>query len=185
MSNSPENALKTMLANIPEKTGKPLDEWLGIIGKLGLSKHGQIVSYLKTEHGVTHGFANLLANRAKGGGEIDGDGLIDAQYVGDKMHLRPIYDALISIVNEFGSDVVLSPKKTYMSIRRSKQFAIIQPSTKTCIDLGINLKGIPASGKLELSGSFNAMVSHRVRLSSVEDVNQEVKSWLLRSFEVS
>ena len=183
MSKSPEDALKTMLANIPEKTGKPLDEWLAIIGKCGFSKHGQIVGYLKTEHSVTHGFANLIANRANGGGDVDG--LIEAQYSGDKMNLRPIYDALINIVKEFGSDVSLSPKKTYMSIRRSKQFAIIQPSTKIRVDLGLNLKDTPITAKLEQSGSFNAMVSHRVRLMSIEDVDQDVKSWLLQAFEAS
>ena len=76
----------------------------------------------------------------------------------------------------------MAPKKTYVSLRRKKQFALIQPSTKTRVDLGINLKGKNPGGRLEASGSFNAMVSHRVRLESPGDVNAEVVGWLKEAF---
>lgn len=70
-----------------------------------------------------------------------------------------------------------------MSVRRSKQFAIIQPSPKTRLDLGINLKGVPPSGRLEASGSFNAMVSHRLRLESPADVDKDVKGWRKAAYD--
>ena len=105
-----------------------------------------------------------------------------AQYAGPKAGLRPIYDAVIKAVQSLGKDVEVSPKKTYVSLRRSKQFAIVQPSTRTRVDLGINLKGEPAGGRLEASGSFNAMVSHRVRLEKPADVDRDVKAWLKKAF---
>ena len=70
-------------------------------------------------------------------------------------------------------------------MRRSKQFGLIQPSTKTRVDLGLNLKDIPPQGRLEASGSFNAMVSHRVRLNEPGDVDDEVKGWLKAAYEAS
>ena len=76
----------------------------------------------------------------------------------------------------------ISPKKAYVSLRRSKQFALIQPSTKTRVDLGLNLNSAKAIGKLESSGSFNTMVSHRVRLESPGDVNKDVKAWLRQAY---
>ena len=81
--------------------------------------------------------------------------------------------------------VEISPKKAYVSLRRNKQFAIVQPSTATRVDLGINLKNIEATGRLELSGSFNAMVSHRVRLSKPGDVDAQVLAWLKAAYEAS
>ena len=69
-----------------------------------------------------------------------------------------------------------------MSLRRSKQFAIVQPSTRTRVDLGLNLKGEPPKGRLEASGRFNAMVSHRVRLEKPADVNKDVKAWLKKAW---
>jgi hypothetical protein len=59
-----------------------------------------------------------------------------------------------------------------------RRLADEEPSTKTRVDLGLNLKGEPASGRLEASGSFNAMVSHRVRLESPADVDKQVSAWL-------
>lgn len=186
MPKSPEEMTKTMIANLPEKTGKSLPEWLAIVGKSKLDKHGRIVTFLKKEHGVGHGFANLIAQQHLSHGKSSsGNELIDAQYAGPKAGLRPIYDAVTAMVRELGKDIEVSPKKTCVSYRRSKQFALIQPSTRTRVDLGINLKGTPARGRLEASGSFNAMVSHRVRLENKTDVDAELKSWLKKAYDAA
>ena len=183
MASSPEKTLESMIKNMPEKTGKSLVAWLKIVDASGFRKHGEIIKHLKSEHGMTHGFANLVANRALDGGNSNAETLIEAQYVGVKKQLRPIYDRIAEIALSFGSDVQLSPKKAYVSLRRSKQFALVQPSTKTRVDLGINLKGVDPQGNLEASGSFNSMVTHRVRLESVADIDKEVKAWLKLAYE--
>ena len=54
----------TMIANMKEKTGKTLDQWLQIVSKSSAAKHGEIVKLLKSEHGMTHGFANLVAHKS-------------------------------------------------------------------------------------------------------------------------
>jgi len=45
------------------------------------------------------------------------------------------------------------------------------------------LKGEPAGERLEASGSFNSMCSHRVRLSSAKDVDAEVIAWLREAYD--
>ena len=179
--------IATMEANIREKTGKPVPEWVKIVKKSGLDKHGQIVKFLKTDHGFTHGYANLVAHQAlqSSADQHDDGDLVAAQYAGPKADLKPIYDKVIKAVNSFGKDVEIAPKKTYVSLRRKKQFALVQPSTKTRVDLGINLKGKSPAGRLEASGSFNAMVSHRVRLESASDFDAEVKGWLKEAYEAA
>ena len=182
---SPEAAAQTMIDNLPEKTGKSLDQWLKVLAKEKFEKHGEIVKWLKSEHAVTHGFANLIAHMHRdavagnSGGEED---LIAAQYKNPKDALRPIYDKVIELVDGFGDDVEIAPKKAYVSLRRNKQFALVQPSTKTRIDIGINLKGQPPTARLEESGSFNSMVSHRVRVTEIGDVDAELKRWLKKAY---
>jgi Domain of unknown function (DUF5655)/Domain of unknown function (DUF4287) len=185
MAKSPEDMAAGMIANLKEKTGKPIGDWLKIVNKSQLAKHGEIVKFLKGEHGVTHGYANMIAHQAlqQDAPDTGGDGLVAAQYSGDKAGLKAIYDKLIAAVQKFGADVEISPKKTYVSLRRSKQFGLIQPSTKTRVDVGINLKGEPPSGRLEASGSFNAMVSHRVRVAAESAVDKELLVWLKRAYE--
>ncbi|MDJ0838327.1 MAG: DUF4287 domain-containing protein [Acidobacteriota bacterium] len=187
MPKSPEEMAAAMIANMKEKTGKTLDEWLAITKAAGLAKHGQIVKMLKTEHGMTHGFANLTAHETlKAGASVERpQDPVDAQYSGAKAALRPIYDAIMERVKALGDDVEISPKKAYVSLRRNKQFALIQPSTKTRVDLGINIKGREPEGRLEASGSFNAMVSHRVKLTAADQVDDEVAAWLGEAYQVS
>ncbi|WP_417494954.1 DUF4287 domain-containing protein [Maricaulis sp.] len=187
---TPEEMKQSMIANMPEKTGRALDEWLVLAGQAPERKHGKIVAWLKGEHGLTHGYANLVAAASldperiapqTASGEAD---LVEAQYAG-KAALRPIHDRLMEIARTLGGDVELAPKKTYVSLRRSKQFAIVQPSTKTRLDLGLNLGAVPPEGRLEASGTFNSMVTHRVRLDSVDAVDDAVTGWLRAAYEAS
>ena len=181
MAKSPAEMAAAMVRNLKEKTGKSMPQWLKIATASKLSKHGELIKHLKSEHGMTHGFANLVALTAlkpKGAAEPTDDDLVAQQYAGPKAELKPIYTAIINAVKKFGKDVEVAPKKAYVSLRRSKQFAIIQPSTKTRVDVGINLKGVKPEERLEASGSFNSMVSHRVRLTEKKEVNKELIAWL-------
>ncbi|WP_420630784.1 DUF4287 domain-containing protein [Candidatus Leptofilum sp.] len=186
MTDKVEAAAQTMIENLEKKTGKSLDQWIAIARASGFEKHGQIVKYLKTEHGFTHGFANMVSIKARetAASPKTADDLVDNQYSG-KESLRPIYDTLTAAIAQFGDDVVLAPKKAYVSLRRNKQFGLIQPSTKTRVDVGINLKGMDADGRLEKSGSFNSMVSHRVRLTSPDEVNEELINWLHQAYDAA
>lgn len=188
MSN-PDPAMETFIRNLEEKTGRPLAHWVALARKSGFAKHGEIVKHLKADHGFTHGYANLVAHKAlesdAGSKQEAGDDLVAAAYSGAKAGLRPIHDALAAAVAKFGNDVEFAPKKGYVSLRRSKQFGLIQPSTATRVDVGIQLKGTPPAGRLEASGSFNAMVSHRVRVASLAEVDAELIGWLRRAYDAA
>jgi hypothetical protein len=188
MADKVQEATESMVRNLEAKTGRCLSEWVATARASGRARHGEIVAFLKAEHGLGHGYANLVAQQALqpvGQAAPEGDDLVSAQYGGAKVALRPVYDALVGEVVKFGGDVEISPKKTYVSLRRSKQFGLIQPSSSDRIDVGINLKGVEASGRLEPSGSFNSMVSHRVRVRTRDDVNDELVGWLRRAYEAS
>lgn len=185
---TPEEQTQSMINNLPKKTGKSLPQWLAVCKKSGLEKHGELVKFLKSDHGMTHGFANLVVHEYRNGtvsapaAEAD---LVAAQYSGPKADLKPIYDRLTDAIGAFGSDVELAPKKAYVSLRRNKQFGLVQPSTKTRVDVGLNLKDHPTTDRLEPSGSFNAMVSHRVRLESADQVDDELIGWLRAAYEMA
>ena len=44
-----------------EKTyGRPIDEWMALLPTAGVTRHGELVTWLKDEHGMGHGHANAL-----------------------------------------------------------------------------------------------------------------------------
>jgi predicted transport protein len=188
MSKSIDPQLQTMIDNMPEKTGKSLTDWYQVITSSGATKHGEIMKILKGEHGVTHGYANTIAilfrDQAAGGSPAEED-LVSAQYKGPKAGLKSVYEAPLTDVSKLGSDVEIAPKKSYVSFRRKKQFAIVQPTTTTRIDLGLNLKGVDATERLEGGKVFSGMCTHKVKLSSVNDIDKDVINWLKQAYDQS
>jgi hypothetical protein len=176
-----DSQLKTMIENMPEKTGKSLEEWKEILHGMSFSKHSEAVNFLKQQHGVTHGFANTIVALYRDSGTSEED-LVKSQYKG-KESLVPIYDKLLEVVQDFGPEVKIVPKKTTVSLVRKKQFALIKPATKTRIDLGLKLREKAPEGRLEDSGPFGTMCTHRVQLSVVSEVDPELISWLAEAYE--
>ncbi len=180
----PKVELANMVANLKDKTGKSLDEWLGLARTSGQGKHGALVAWLKAEHGLGHGYANLVAHKTFGSdaGSSGDDDLMVAMFEGPRASMKPVYDKVAAIVSRLDG-VEFAPKKGYVSFRRNKQFGLGQPSTKDRFDLGLSLKGVEPAGRLEAAGSWNAMVTHRVRIASADEVDAEVEAWIRQAWE--
>jgi len=173
------------LANIEAATGMTLADFTEAVRATGLQKHGQIVSYLKDEHGLTHGNANLLAHLAReqlAGGPPPAQALLDAQYEGGKVHLRPIYEALAQIAASQGDDVEQIIQKTGVSFRRRKQFALVQAPSSKRVQLGLNLPSTPDDERVR---EVEGMCSHRVDLTDAAAVDADVKSWISASYDAA
>jgi hypothetical protein len=178
-----DKALQTMINNMPDKTGRKLEQWIKILNEENFEKHSVAVKFLKTEYGITHGFANTIVTLSKEN-NVSSEDLVLTQYKG-KESIKPIYEILISIVENFGNDVVITPKKGSVSLIRKKQFALIKPATKTRIDLGLKLKDVEVQGRLENSGPFGTMCTHRIQLKNIDDIDAEVIKWLSMAYEQS
>lgn len=184
-TDSLKQAELNQVKNLEEKTGKNIEEWIKIANGSGFEKHGEILNYLKTTYGIGHGYANLVVHYAKqshAGSEANETDWIAEQYKG-KEDLKGFYDKLMKAVNAFGKDIEVSPKKAYVSVRRKKQFAILQPSTKTRLDVGLNIKGLAPSAKLEASGSWNAMCTHRIKIEDASVINEELIAWMRQAYD--
>lgn len=179
-------ALQSQLRNIEATYGRSIDEWVELIRASGLRRHGEIVAKLKGEYGLTHGSANRVAlvalDRLKGASAPAS--LEDALYPESRRHLLPLHAALMDQVRALGDDIELAPKKAYVSIRRRKQFAMIQPAAKH-IDLGLILPGAPADDRLESAESFNALFSNRVRVRTLDDIDADLVGWLREAYEAA
>ena len=187
---TPEEQLQTMISNLPEKTGKSLEEWKSLLSNSDLKKHGEIMKLLKGEHGVTHGFANtisqlylkpeLLTPKQESGEDAD------AQLLKGKEGITEIFSKTKSLFESIAGEVEFSYKATYISLRTpKKQFAILQASTKTRVDVGLNLKGVETEGILETAGSWNSMVSHRIKLTDISQVTNELQVWFQKAYEAN
>ena len=180
-----DKAVQTQLANIEKRSGKTLAELAKIIAKSGLTKHGEIRDMLKTELKMGHGDANTLVHHVRQLAEptasADSGDVLDAIYTGPKAGLRPIHDRLMKAIKGFG-EFEISPKKAYVSLRRKKQFATIGPATNTRVELGLNMKNIPATDRL-LAMPEMSMCQYKVKISTPAEVDAELIAWIKKAFD--
>ena len=185
-----EAAVATQLANIEKRTGKSLVELVKIAKASGLSKHGEIRDHLKAALGIGFGDANALAHHvAKASDALLAkaaaapDDVVAALYTGPKVALRPIHDALMAKINAFG-EFEISPKKTYVSLRRKKQFAMLGPATNTRVELGLNIKSLPANDRL-VAQAAGGMCNYKIMLTDVSEVNAELVKWVRAAYDAA
>ena len=181
-------ALQSQIRNIEATYGKPLSHWLAVIEASGLTRHAEVVAMLKGDHGIAHGAAHrvsLLARQRDDAGAVAPPEPADTLYIGAKAALRPLHDALLREIRALGA-FGIAPKKGYLSLRRRKQFAMIQPSTTSRVDLGLILPATtPATGRLESAAKFNALFTHRVRITAVSDIDDELRRWLATAYALA
>jgi predicted transport protein len=179
-----DKATETMVENMMAKTGKSLEEWKVIIADQKLSKSGEIVNYLKTVYTITHGYASTIAMKVLGSDAAsasDTDVLLEAQFKG-KEHLKQYFDILVSEIQKFEGEFEIAPKKAYTSLRRKKQFITLNPASKTRFEIGLNLKGVDAQGRLEAEKP-DGICSHKINLTDINEIDQEVLGWIKIAFE--
>jgi len=178
------------LDTIKAKTGLGPDDFRAAAAAKGLLgpdvKTARIVAWLKEDYGLGTGHAMALVSAL---GQVPGQRLpveekINAQFGGAKAHWRPSYDALLAHARQFG-EVNLAPTNTYISLLKgTKKFAIVQV-TAGRLDLGLKLPGVDGADALEASGSWNSMVTHRMRLAEPAELTDDVFGWLRRAYDAA
>lgn len=184
-----DKAVATQLANIEKRTGKTLAELTRLIKSSGLTKHGEIRDMLKRDLGMGHGDANTLVHvvlKSDGASAAEGksgDEVLDGIYAGPKASMRPIHDRVMAAIGKFGPFEV-APKKSYVSLRRKKQFATIGPATNTRFEVGLNMKGVPATARLEALPP-GGMCQYRVKVADAKEVDAELLAWIRQAYDAA
>jgi predicted transport protein len=178
-------ATATQLRNIEAATGLTVADFTARVDEAGLEKHGQVVAFLKSQLGLTHGNANLIATlvgQARAGGPPPSDELLAAQYQGGKAQLRPILDRVTDIATGLGDDVERVVLKTGVSFRRRKQFALVEPKSSTRVQLGLNLDREPDDPRVVPMGG---MCTHKVDLAEVAQVDASIERVVRSAYEAA
>ena len=182
---SVDKARETQLKNIQARAGKSLDELFAVIRKSGVTKFGEIRDMLKRDLGMGHGDANTLVHAYVAAtaepATQDGGDVLDQIYSGTKAGLRPIHEKLMATISRFGS-FEIAPKKAYISLRRKKQFATIGPATNTRVEVGLNMKGVPATSRL-IALPAGGMCQYKINLTAAKEVDGEVIAWIKQAFD--
>jgi predicted transport protein len=115
---------------------------------------------------------------------VDQDALVEAMFAGPKAALRPVYEAALKAAKSLGKDITASARKTYVTLARKRQFAVIQPTTATRLDLGLVLPGVKSSERLQRSRNVGGgRVTHAIALGNVADLDSQTRKWLKAAYD--
>lgn len=175
---TPAEGIQAQLRNIEATYGRSIDDLVAEVAASGMTKHTEVVTMLKQRHGMAHGAAHRVSLVARERLHAD-SGNEDTELIAPA--LRPVHAELMRLISALGPEVEQAPKKGYLSLRRRKQFAMLQPGAKV-VNLGLVLPGYEPKGRLEAAGTWNALFTHRVRIASVDEIDAEVREWLRAAF---
>ncbi len=191
----PVAATITQLKNIQAKTGRTIAELHAAVAASGAAKHGEKRSWLMEHFKLGHGDANTVvhfidkplpdlggAAPAAAAPAAQGDPL-DAIYTGAKAGLRPLHEAVMAAIKAFGA-FEEAPKKSYISLRRKKQFAMVGPATKDSVEIGLNAKDLPPHARLKLQPP-GSMCQATTRITSAAEVDAALKGWLKQAYDAA
>ncbi len=177
-------SFQAYLDNIKAKTGKTPEDFKKLAEAKGMlkaeTKAGAIVAWLKKDFDLGHGHAMAIYTVFKGLKEEKEDmgKMFGKHFAGEKEKWRPIYDALVKKINNFGKDVTIQPVASYISLLRGeRKFAIIQV-TKDRMTVGIKSKNQQPPARFEPAGSWNTMMTHKTSIISSNEMDKELYLWL-------
>jgi uncharacterized protein DUF5655/uncharacterized protein DUF4287 len=185
---------QSSLATLKQKTGRTMEEWIKLVKKEGPATEKERRAWLKAEHGLGMNYAGWIAEHSIGKGD-DGnpetylrqaEEFVENMLSGPKGSLRPIFDELLKLGRSLGADVKVCPCKTIVPLYRKHVFAQIKPTTRTRIDLGLALKDTKVPKRLIDTGGLakKDRITHRIEITSVKDIDAEVKKWLKIAYEM-
>lgn len=186
-SEKDKKAFQSYLDNIKAKTGLTPADFKRLAKEKGLTKASEVVAWLKQDYGLGYGHAGAIWRVIGHADDVkasDGDRL-GKLFAGDKAQWRKGYDALEAKIRKFGTDVEIAPNMTYINlVRGTKKFGIVQVAVER-LDIGIKLKGVAPTDRFETAGKWNAMVTHRVRISEPKQIDKDIVAWLKRAYEAA
>jgi hypothetical protein len=181
-------SFQAYLDTVKAKTGKTPSDFAKLALDKGLTKHGELVAWLKSEFELGHGHANAIVNvlLKSESRAASTDEKLEKLFSDKKaVWLEPV-KTLISSIKALGAGIEAVANETYVNVLvGKKKMAIIQPSSAERLDIGIKMKGVAPEGRLEASGSWNNMVTHRVRIGDAKEIDDELLGWLKQAYDLA
>ncbi len=184
-------SFQAYIDNIEAKTGKTPDDFRKLAEEKGLLKPGvkagEIVAWLKKDFdlGRGHAMAIYAAITSAKVSRATKEEAIGNHFSGTRAHWRSAFDNLVNNIKDSKGDVQIATANTYLSLLKDKKkFAIVQV-TGGRMDIGIKLKTAKPTERFEPAGSWNAMVTHRVRINDVNEIDKEVVEWLGKAYDAA
>jgi hypothetical protein len=178
-----DKGVQTQLGNIEAQTGRTLAELKAEVEGFGALKYGERRGRLQDRFGLSHVHADtLLLWIADGDAPAPQIGeAIATIYAGAKAHLRPVHDALVAALSEWGP-FEMAPKKGYVSLRLTRQFCMAGPATNARVAIGINERQLTPTERLRALPP-GKLCPFEVSVTTASEIDAQLLGWIRSSWD--
>ena len=137
---TPSEMNAAVLANLPARTGKTLEEWLEVVKVMGPMKRSELVKRLKTDYALGHVTATILAQYQEGSAhvQLDSQELRKSLLNGASPEATVVFEEISGFAQGL-EGVESNPCKGYIGFRTARrQFAVMR-IRKSRVELGLVL----------------------------------------------
>jgi hypothetical protein len=177
------------LDSIKAKTGKTPEDFIALAKQKGLLVEGikatPILAWLKEDFDLGSGHAMAIFGVLKDTLQrrSTNEERIAIRFSGGKSVWQKPWNDLLACIEKFGPDVSVESTDTYLSLLRgARKFAVVY-TTAARMDVGLKLKGNEPTERLTAAGSWNSMVTHRVRITDAAELDAELLTWLRDAYD--
>jgi len=173
-----------MVDRLKDQTGRDLTEWMAVLSSASEMRRSDMVKWLRTEHKLKSMQAYILTAIHFNGGKLvysDAEALLKDQYRSENW--RSLYESFNSFVRDIDEEIKIGVCKGYTSYLKDVQFMVAVPKSKE-IRIGLALGDREFESRLEKAKSLgtNEKIGHQVALRSEEDLDSELRSWVLEAY---
>lgn len=173
MALSPSQMQEAIIRNLPEKTGKTLEQWVAIARSFGLGSQSEIAKKLKSEHGLGHVQAQTIVWRMNGEKPyVDTEGY--EENIFRTASVYELYKKMKSRILALGSDITAKPCKTYVPFYRKNQFAMLTEKNGQLI-LGLSLDEADGADLLPARNIGGTTRINRMLVMNDKNLSQAMK----------
>lgn len=178
--------MAAVAASMAQRTGKTLDDWVALVldSDVAVADQKAVRTWLRDVHGLKQNSQWTIAQAAaeKAGIQLPRlDDYVDQQFAGKKAGLRPIFEAIEAAVATLEA-TTMEGRAGYLPFVHHRQFAAAKAATSTRLDLGFRFVEAPESSRLSTASPIG-QCTHKVGLTTPDDVDAEVLEWLKRAHE--
>ncbi|UFS57763.1 DUF4287 domain-containing protein [Subtercola endophyticus] len=177
------------LDTVYDKTGKRPDDFVAEASEKGwldpLVKASEVKAWLAAEYGLGPGHAMAIYSVLKTANQPrpSTDERLAKNFAGAKARWQPLFDALVARLDSDGAETGLAATDSYVSLLKGTKKFAVAAFTADRFDLGLKLPGETVREPFEPAGSWNSMVTHRLRITDAEQIDDEVYGEMRRAYD--
>lgn len=183
MALGPKQMGEAIIRNMKAKTGRSIEGWIDVVSSTNLREKKEVMEFLKKEQGLGHFQAQKVFEHFLGSDDYANPNAFVDQLFSSKQ-TRELYEFAKSKILEIDKGINVQPCQTYIPFYGKNQFALLAPSGKDALVLGLHLPDEGTSSEFTAPCKLGSKrINRQIILSITSDLSASVLAAIRSAYQ--